>query len=99
MSFVETETGVNINDLSEEEQAKYIAEHRPTLKCDHRSHEGKTFITQDPAQMQQHKEDGKHTQGGTTACAICNKPNISQAGLKEGKKPLCDECIEEVTNR
>jgi hypothetical protein len=77
---------------SEVEDAETKATKKPNLRCDHSSHAGQTYVADDPVVMNEHLADGKHTEGGSGACAICGKENISANHAKIGRKPICDDC-------
>lgn len=69
-----------------------------TWKCSHKgAHPGQTFVASSEQELQGHiLSDGKHTSSNVAACAVCGKPNISANHGKAGKKPVCQECREEL---
>ncbi len=62
--------------------------------CTNESHETE-FKTNSLKEFNEHLKEAGHTVDGTMPCAVCEK-EVKFTGLPAGKKPVCDECKEEL---
>jgi hypothetical protein len=53
------------------------------------------FETTDPGEWEAHINDGKHTETGSSVCAICGNPT-NYEHKRQGIKAVCKKCKEAI---